>query len=161
MEFVKNIFFNTDKIVENSNVKISYAGYLFQNGSEEVYLHYGFGDNWNQVTDLKMEKTELGFQCEIAIPETNCLKLCFHNNVGVWDNCFGNNFSFSVEKVIPIQEKVEELSLIPKEDMGMQVHKGLRKSYLLSKKIRLAIYKIIHYVPKLISGNFKKVAEDK
>lgn len=31
MELVKNIFFNTDKLVENSTVKISYAGKLFQN----------------------------------------------------------------------------------------------------------------------------------
>ena len=30
MELVKNIFFNTDKLVENSNVKISYTGDLFQ-----------------------------------------------------------------------------------------------------------------------------------
>jgi hypothetical protein len=32
----------------------------------------------------------------------------------------------------------------------------LRKSYLWSKKIRLAVYKIITYVPKIISGNYKK-----
>ena len=29
MELVKNIFFNTDKIVENTEIKITYAGYLF------------------------------------------------------------------------------------------------------------------------------------
>ncbi len=43
MELVKNIFFNTDKLVEKSKVKISYAGKLFQDRSEEVYIHYGFG----------------------------------------------------------------------------------------------------------------------
>ena len=30
MELIKNIFFNTDKLVENSIVIISYAGKLFQ-----------------------------------------------------------------------------------------------------------------------------------
>ena len=30
MELVKNIFFNTDKLVENINVKISYTGKFFQ-----------------------------------------------------------------------------------------------------------------------------------
>ena len=40
MELVKNIFFNTDKLVENSCVKISYTGKLFQENSEEVYIHY-------------------------------------------------------------------------------------------------------------------------
>ena len=32
MELVKNIFFNTDKLIENSTVKISYTGKLFQEG---------------------------------------------------------------------------------------------------------------------------------
>ena len=39
MELVKNIFFNTDKLIANSKVKISYTGELFQNNSEEVYIH--------------------------------------------------------------------------------------------------------------------------
>ena len=32
----------------------------------------------------------------------------------------------------------------------------LRKSYLYSKKIRLAIYKMLIILPKLISGNYKR-----
>ena len=34
----------------------------------------------------------------------------------------------------------------------------LRKSYLWNKKIRLAVYKIITYLPKIISGNYKRKA---
>ena len=34
MELVKNIFFNTDKLTQNSTVKISYTGKFFQDGSE-------------------------------------------------------------------------------------------------------------------------------
>ena len=37
MELVKNIFFNTDKLVENSKIKISYTGKLFEENSEEVF----------------------------------------------------------------------------------------------------------------------------
>ena len=29
MELIKNIFFNTDKLIEDSNVKISYTGELY------------------------------------------------------------------------------------------------------------------------------------
>ena len=65
MELVKNIFFNTDKLVENSNIKISYTGKFFQENSEEVFIHYGFGLNWDGLNEIKMEKTELGFQAEI------------------------------------------------------------------------------------------------
>lgn len=48
MELVKNVFFNTDKLVENTKVKISYVGVLFQGNSEEVYIHYGFGSKLEQ-----------------------------------------------------------------------------------------------------------------
>ena len=56
MELVKNIFFNTDKLTPNSTVKISYTGKFFQDKSEEVYIHYGFGNNWENLTDTKMER---------------------------------------------------------------------------------------------------------
>ena len=59
MELVKNVFFNTDKLVENSKVKISYTGKLFQDGSEEVYLHYGFGLNWDVIHRYKVKKVSL------------------------------------------------------------------------------------------------------
>lgn len=155
MELVKNIFFNTDKIIEGTKVKISYVGELFQNGSEEVYLHYGFGTNWDHVSDIKMEKTELGFQCEIDILEADTLHLCFKNTVGEWDNNAGENYTFSIE-----QQQIEETSLITVKETGMEVRKGLRKTYIWSKKIKLAIYKIITCVPRIISGNYKRKIND-
>ena len=39
MELTKNIFFNTDKLVTNTIVKISHTGKLFQDKAEEVYIH--------------------------------------------------------------------------------------------------------------------------
>ena len=51
MELTKNIFFNTDKLVENTTIKISYTGKLFQNCSEEVSIHYGFGNNWDNINE--------------------------------------------------------------------------------------------------------------
>ena len=86
MELVKNIFFNTDKLVENSKVKISYAGKLFQNGSEEVYIHYGFGLNWDNLGEIKMEKTELGFQAEVELPAYDTFNFCFRDGNNNWDN---------------------------------------------------------------------------
>ena len=153
MELVKNIFFNTDKIIEGSKVKISYVGYLFQNGSTEVYLHYGFGINWDNVSEVKMEKTELGFQCEIDILNAESLNLCFRNSANEWDNNFGQNFVFPIEE----QEKIEEeTALVVTKETGMEMHKSIRKTYIWSKKIKLAVYKLIKYVPKIISGNYKR-----
>ena len=150
MELVKNIFFNTDKLVENSNVKISYTGKFFQDNSEEVSIHYGFGFDWNNVNDVKMEKTELGFQAEIFLEGENTFNFCFKNNQGEWDNNDSQNYIFDIEK------KQNELLILENESVSLGNARKLRKSYLWSKKVRLAVYKIITYFPKLISGNYKR-----
>lgn len=152
MELVKNIFFNTDKLVENSKVKISYAGELFQNDSEEVYIHYGFGINWDNLNEIKMEKTELGFQAEFELINSNTLNFCFKNENEEWDNNNGQNYIFPIEHI--------ETSLVAQEEtFSLSSPRKLRKSYMINKKIRLAIYKIITYLPKLVSGNYKKKTE--
>lgn len=148
MELVKNIFFNTDKLVENTKIKISYAGELFQNNSEEVFIHYGFGLNWDNLGEVPMEKTELGFQAEVELLSSDTLNLCFRNGNDEWDNNNGQNYVFPIEKV--------ELALVPQEDFSLDAPRKLRKSYIWNKKIRLAIYKVITYLPKLISGNYKR-----
>ena len=152
MELVKNIFFNTDKLVENTSVKISYTGKLFQGNSEEVYLHYGFGINWDNLNEVKMVKTELGFQAEIELISSDTLNFCFRDGHNVWDNNESQNYIFPIEKV--------ELALVPTEVSSISAPRKLRKTYIWSKKVRLAVYKIITYLPKIISGNYKrKVSE--
>lgn len=153
MELVKNIFFNTDKLVENTSVKISYTGKLFQENCEEVYIHYGFGINWDNLNEIKMVKTELGFQAEIELLSADTLNLCFKDNNNVWDNNNLENYVFPIEKV-------EELALVVQENNNLAVSKGLRRTYIWSKKVRLAIYKIITYLPKIISGNYKRKITD-
>ena len=149
MELIKNIFFNTDKLVENSKVKISYTGKLFEENSKNVYLHYGYGINWDNISDVEMTKSELGYQAEIELMSSDSLNLCFRNSNNEWDNNNGQNYTFKIEKV--------EVSLVPQEFTSeLDAPRRLRKSYIWSKKIRLAIYKMIHYFPKLISGNYKK-----
>lgn len=149
MELCKNIFFNTDKLVENQTVKVSYTGNFFQDGSNEVYIHYGFGLLWENVQEIKMEKTDLGFQAEIALISADSLNFCFRNENNCWDNNDNCNYSFPIEKV-EMQEAAQELALI------IAPTRKLRKSYIWSKKIKLAIYKIITYLPKIISGNYKR-----
>ena len=148
MELVKNIFFNTDKLVENTSVKISYTGKLFQENCEEVYIHYGFGLNWENLNEVKMVKSELGYQAEIELTSSDTLNFCFRDANNVWDNNNGENYIFPIEKV--------ELSLVVQEPTTIAAPRKLRKTYLWSKKVRLAVYKIITYLPKIISGNYKR-----
>ena len=150
MELVKNIFFNTDKLIENSTVKISYTGKFFQEGCEQVYAHYGFGETWEDVSEVPMEKTELGFQTEITLKEGETFNLCFKNGNNEWDNNDNKNYIFTLEK------PSTELIVLDDEPKAIGTSRKLRRSYLWSKKIRLAVYKIITYLPKIISGNYKR-----
>ena len=154
MELTKNIFFNTDKLLQNSKVKISYIGKLFDSGSAEVHIHYGFGLSWENLSEAKMEKTDLGFQAEIELIESETFNFCFRNEDGEWDNNDSTNYIFELE--------TPNVGLIlTDEETSVDRPNRLRKTYLWSKKVRLAVYKIITYIPKLISGNYKrKVIEE-
>ena len=153
MELVKNIFFNTDKLTPNIIVKISYIGKLFQNNSESVYIHYGFDNDWKNVADIEMKKTELGFQAEIQLIDSNTFNFCFKNEKGDWDNNNNQNFIFEIEH--------PETSLIlVNTNSSISNIKRLRKSYILKKKIKLSIYKILTYLPKLITGNYKRKSKN-
>ncbi len=148
MELVKNIFFNTDKLTSNTKVKISYTGKFFQDDSEEVHIHYGFGNNWDNLAELPMHKTDLGFQIEIELLDSDTFNFCLKNEKQEWDNNDGTNYIFKIEH--------PEVSLTVAEEAPIARPHKLRKSYLISKKIRLTIYKIIISIPKLISGNYKR-----
>ena len=101
-----------------------------------------------------MEKTELGFQAEIELLSSDTLNFCFRNSNNEWDNNGNANYIFPIEKV--------ELALVVQEQNDNEIveHRRLRKSYIWSKKVRLAIYKVITYLPKLISGNYKRKVEE-
>ena len=148
MELIKNIFFNTDKLTANSIVKISYTGKFFQDNSEVVKIHYGFGNTWENLSELPMKKTDLGFQIEVELLDSDTFNFCLKNEKDEWDNNNGNNYTFAIEH--------PDTSMILLEDASVARPHRLRKSYLLSKKIRFTIYKIIITIPKLISGTYKK-----
>ena len=148
MELVKNIFFNTDRLTPNTNIKISYIGKFFQDESKHVFIHYGFGNDWENVVEAEMVKTELGYQIEVDLIDKPTFNFCFKNENGDWDNNDGDNYIFTLEK--------PELSLMVIESNDLEVKKRLRKTYLWSKKIKIAVYKMLIYLPRLITGNYKK-----
>ena len=154
MELVKNIFFNTDKIVENTEIKITYAGTLFQNGANEVVIHLGFGDDWNNSQDIAMDKTELGFQANVNIIEDTRLNFCFRNENGEWDNNNGQNYQFTIEK----QEIEEEDIEVEKqaEDAPLAVYKTPSWGELFKKTFS----NLISYFSKLFSKNTENANND-
>lgn len=150
MELVKNIFFNTDRLTANSTVKISYTGKFFQDGSKEVSIRYGFGNEWENQTEADMVKTDLGFQIEVNLIDKETFNFCIKNENDEWDNNDGKNYIFNIEH--------PETGLILIEDL--KPAKRLRRTYIWSKKLKITIYKILISIPKLITGNYWKKTEE-
>ena len=79
MELVKDIYFNTDKLVENTKVKVSYTGKFYQGNNDKVFLHYGYGKDWNNINEIEMAKTDLGYQAELDLVGKDTINFCFKN----------------------------------------------------------------------------------
>ena len=150
MELVKNIFFNTDKLTAGNTVKISYTGKFFQDHSKQVFIRYGFGPDWENSTDAEMVKTELGFQIEIELLDKGTFNFCVKNENDEWDNNNEENYIFAIEH--------PEMSLMVIDENKPSRH--LRKTYIWSKKVKLAIYKWLISIPKLLTGNYWKKNEE-
>ena len=148
MELVKNIFFNTDKLTVGSTLKISYIGKFFQDNSSNVFIRYGFGNSFENAVEAEMVKTELGFQTEIDLIDNEIFNFCFKNEKDELDDNDGKNYVFEVER--------PELGLIVVENKP----RHLRKTYICSKKIRIAVYKLLISIPKILTGNYKKKSEE-
>ena len=66
------------------------------------------------------------------------------------DNNDGNDYIFEIEH--------PEMSLVVVENK--KPARRLRKTYIWSKKLRIAVYKLLITIPKLLTGNYKKKSED-
>ena len=97
-----------------------------------------------------MEKTEIGFQAEINLINADTFNFCFRNGNNEWDNNNCANYIFPLEKI------ETDLVVVPNANTSLSTSRRLRKTYIWSKKIRIAVYKIITYLPKIISGNYKR-----
>lgn len=161
MELFRNIFFNTDKVVENTTVKVTYAGKLFQNGSEDVMVHYGFGEEWEDAQDIQMQKSELGFQADIYVQPNTKLNFCFRNSAGEWDNNNGSNYAFKIEKTNYQQDNnyigndVNENNYIQNENVSL-----CNVTPTWSELFKKTFNNFAKFISRLFSGNKENVNQN-
>ena len=98
MELTKDINFDLDNFEKGKDFTINYSGQLFQNGSEEVYLNFGYGDNWQDKTELKMHKTSNGFSLNLIPQNSGEFNFCFRSENNIWDNNSYNNYSIKIDE---------------------------------------------------------------
>ena len=93
-----NIEVKPTPITAGEKVIISYKGLLTEAGAKEVYLHagVGFNDNWRDITNIQMKRSNEGWQAELKINTTDRFNFCFKDSANNWDNNQGSNWSFEV-----------------------------------------------------------------
>ena len=142
------VYFDSDKLVEGRTVKLTYKGSLATPNTNEIYVHYGFGLLWNDLQETKLNKVDdYCYETEISLGNHDSINFCFRDDKNNWDNNATQNYSSEICK--------EEITIAKVETADITVPK-LKKSYLIAKKLKIAFYKIITYIPKVFKGEWKK-----
>lgn len=84
-------------IAEGDKATILYKGLLYNSGAHSVFMHFGHGNNWNDTTDVRMEKTDEGFKAVVPVVSPDKLNVVFKDCANNWDNNSGSNYTFEVE----------------------------------------------------------------
>ncbi len=116
MDFTKDIYINKEKICEDSEFVLLYKGELFSKDlKKEVYMSYGYGDNWDNKSEIQMKPSTFGYLATVNVNSGNELQFVFRDNEGHWDNNNSENFK------IPICENEEVLSFNPVIESAKEV----------------------------------------
>lgn len=148
MSTQQTVYFDTDKLIEGRTVKLTYKGTLAKPETSEIYVHYGFGLLWENLQETRLNKIDdYTYEAEITLCCGESINFCFRDDKNNWDNNETKNFTSEISKEEVIVAKVEPTSLeVPR----------LKKSYLIAKKLKIAFYKIITYIPRAFKGEWKK-----
>ncbi len=76
---------------------VFYNGLLANSGANKIYARIGFGREWQNAIEYKMERTADGFIVDVPISVGDTLNLCFKDSADNWDNNSGQNYSYNVQ----------------------------------------------------------------
>lgn len=148
MPVEENVCFSDTNLIEGRTSKLTYKGFLATNGANEIYVHYGFGLLWENLQEIKLDKVcDNTFETEITLLTGDSINFCFRDENNNWDNNSTKNYSMAITK--------EEVTLTKVENTALDVP-SLKKSYIFAKKIKIAFYKIITFLPKVFNGDLKR-----
>ncbi len=148
----EKVYFDTEKLVEGRTAKLIYKGDLVNDGSNEIYVHYGFGLLWENLQEIKLDKVDDStYETEINLISNDSINFCFRDGNNNWDNNQTKNYSMPISK--------EEVTVAKVEPTALEVPR-LKKSYILAKKIKITFYKIVTFIPKIFNGEFKRKVKE-
>lgn len=148
MPIEESVYFDTTNLIEGRTAKLTYKGTLTSTGAEEIYVHYGFGLLWENLQEIKLDKVaDNTYETTINLVSSDSINFCFRDSNNNWDNNEAKNYTMPISK--------EEVTVAKVETVAIEVPK-LKKSYIIAKKIRIGFYKIITFLPKVFTGEWKR-----
>lgn len=80
-------------LIEKSSIRIYYRGKFTREFSNEVFIIFGYGPNWENKQEQKMTWLEDCFCVEINLEKHGELNFCFRNDFNSWDNNDYKNYN--------------------------------------------------------------------
>lgn len=78
-------------------LRINYNGLLAESGADQVYLHAGIGEEWQNTNDIEMSQRESGqWSAELRVNQGGRLNFCFKDSANNWDNNDGEDWSYEI-----------------------------------------------------------------
>jgi hypothetical protein len=81
---------------EGDKCRINYEGLLKKSGADQVYLHCGYGHDWDYTKDIPMFNTQTGAVCELTMEHDGMFNFCFKDSADHWDNNSGQNWKVPI-----------------------------------------------------------------
>jgi hypothetical protein len=122
-------------------VTVSYDGLLAKSGADTIFLHYGYGDSWEQKDFIQMENKEGIFGATLKAVSAGSLNISFKDSADNWDNNSAENYSFIVLKkenaLVEAKEstKVKKAAKKPASDVKLEAKTSPKKSTSKTKTL--------------------------
>lgn len=97
MYYKNGVVITPNVLVKGDKASVVYKGILKDSGADTVYMHVGYGDNWDNQEDIEMKRTDEGFESTLPIISDQQLKLAFKDCANNWDNNSRRNYTFEVQ----------------------------------------------------------------
>ncbi len=93
----EGVFIRTNVLSGNDTGTLIYDGILSHSGADDIYVHFGYGDNhnWQNTSYIKMTKTKNGFETSIPLNPVLNTNITFKDSANNWDNNSGHNYVFT------------------------------------------------------------------
>lgn len=92
------VFISKSQIYPGDEITVTYSGLLVNSGADMVYIHLGYGENWDNKDLIQMKHDGEAFKATFEVVQVGTLNIAFKDRAENWDNNSANNYSFKVTK---------------------------------------------------------------